>query len=35
MDGFEAFRHLFPGEDPLRIARHVRALETIGLHAGR
>ena len=35
MDGFEAFEHLFVGEDPLRIARHVRAIETIGFHAGR
>src|SRR5690242_630318 len=35
MDGFEAFEHLFIGEDPLRIARHVRAIETIGFHAGR
>jgi L-alanine-DL-glutamate epimerase-like enolase superfamily enzyme len=35
MDGFEAFAHLFVGEDPLRIARHVRAIETIGFHAGR
>lgn len=35
MDGFEAFAHLFIGQDPLRIARHVRALETIDFHAGR
>lgn len=35
MDGFEAYAHLFIGEDPLRIARHVRALETISFHAGR
>src|SRR5690242_21105036 len=35
MDGFAAFEHLFLGENPLRIARHVRALETIGFHAGR
>jgi D-galactarolactone cycloisomerase len=35
MDGFEAYEHLFLGQDPLRIARHVRALETIGFHAGR
>ena len=35
MDGFEAFAHLFVGQDPLRIARHVRAIETIGFHAGR
>src|SRR2546425_12375866 len=35
MDGFEAFAGLFIGEDPLRIARHVRVLETISFHAGR
>ena len=35
MHGFEAYTHLFLGEDPLRIARHVRALETIAFHAGR
>jgi len=35
MDGFEAFEHLFLGQDPLRIARHVRALETISFHAAR
>ena len=35
MDGFEAFAHLFVGQDPLAIARHVRALETIDFHAGR
>ncbi len=35
MDGFDAFAHLFVGADPLRIARHVRTLETIGFHAGR
>jgi L-alanine-DL-glutamate epimerase-like enolase superfamily enzyme len=35
MDGFAAFEDLFLGQDPLRIARHVRALETIGFHAGR
>lgn len=35
MDGFEAFEHLFIGEDPLAIARHVRTLETIDFHAGR
>ena len=33
MDGFAAYEHLFVGEDPLRIARHVRALETIAFHA--
>jgi len=35
MDGFEAFEHLFTGQDPMRIARHVRAIETITFHAGR
>jgi D-galactarolactone cycloisomerase len=35
MDGFEAYAHLFLGQDPLAIARHVRALETIDFHAGR
>lgn len=35
MDGFEAYEHLFIGQDPLAIARHVRALETIDFHAGR
>ncbi len=35
MDGFEAFRHLFVGQDPLAIARHVRVLETIDFHASR
>jgi D-galactarolactone cycloisomerase len=35
MDGFETFEHLFLGRDPLRVGRHVRALETIDFHAGR
>jgi D-galactarolactone cycloisomerase len=35
MDGFAGFEHLFVGQDPLAIARHVRALETIDFHAGR
>ena len=35
MNGFDAFEHLFIGQDPLAIARHVRALETIDFHAGR
>jgi D-galactarolactone cycloisomerase len=35
MDGFDAFEHVFVGQDPLAIARHVRALETIDFHAGR
>jgi D-galactarolactone cycloisomerase len=35
MDGFEAYAHLFVGQDPLVIARHVRTIETIAFHAGR
>jgi L-alanine-DL-glutamate epimerase-like enolase superfamily enzyme len=35
MDGFAAYEHLFLEQDPLAIARHVRALETIDFHAGR
>ena len=35
MDGFEAYEHLFIGQDPLAIARHVRVLETIDFHAAR
>jgi L-alanine-DL-glutamate epimerase-like enolase superfamily enzyme len=35
MDGLRAYAHLFLGEDPLRLARHARTLETIELHAGR
>jgi L-alanine-DL-glutamate epimerase-like enolase superfamily enzyme len=35
MDGFDAYEHLFVGQDPLSIARHVRVLETIDFHAGR
>jgi D-galactarolactone cycloisomerase len=35
MDGFAAFEHLFVGQDPLEIDRHVRVLETIDFHAGR
>ncbi|GHJ37130.1 mandelate racemase/muconate lactonizing enzyme family protein [Streptomyces sp. TS71-3] len=34
MDGFDAFRHLFVGEDPLDIVRHVRAIETANFHGG-
>ncbi|MBF9072046.1 mandelate racemase/muconate lactonizing enzyme family protein [Streptacidiphilus fuscans] len=34
MDGFDAFRHLFVGEDPLDITRHVRAIETANFHGG-
>jgi D-galactarolactone cycloisomerase len=35
MDGFTRFEHLFVGENPLDIDRHVRVLETIAVHAGR
>jgi D-galactarolactone cycloisomerase len=35
MDGFEAYRELFIGADPLRVARHAAVIETIGFHAGR
>jgi L-alanine-DL-glutamate epimerase-like enolase superfamily enzyme len=35
MTGFEGFAHLFLGRDPLRIADHVKTLETITFHAGR
>jgi L-alanine-DL-glutamate epimerase-like enolase superfamily enzyme len=35
MEGFSAFEHLFLGQDPMRIVRHVRTLETINFHAGR
>ena len=34
MDGFDAFRHLFVGEDPLDIVRHVRAIKTADFHGG-
>jgi L-alanine-DL-glutamate epimerase-like enolase superfamily enzyme len=35
MDGFEPFEALFTGHDPMRIARHVATIESIGSHAGR
>ncbi len=35
MDGFEPFIPLFLQQDPLRIANHVRTLETISFHSGR
>ncbi|GAB3561749.1 mandelate racemase/muconate lactonizing enzyme family protein [Amycolatopsis endophytica] len=34
MDGFEAFRDLFLGSDPLDIVRHVKAIETANFHGG-
>lgn len=35
MAGFEAYEHLFVGRDPLRMTRHVRAIESVNFHAGR
>jgi D-galactarolactone cycloisomerase len=35
MGGFEAHAHHFVGEDPLRMMRHVEAIESIDFHAGR
>lgn len=35
MDGFEAYRELFIGTDPLQIVNQVRRIETIGFHGGR
>jgi L-alanine-DL-glutamate epimerase-like enolase superfamily enzyme len=35
MDGFDAYAGLFIGQDPLKIARHVRVIEGIAFHAGR
>ena len=35
MDGFERYEHLFVGQDPLALERHVAVLETITVHAGR
>jgi L-alanine-DL-glutamate epimerase-like enolase superfamily enzyme len=35
MAGFADFEHLFIGADPLALAAHGRALETISFHAGR
>jgi L-alanine-DL-glutamate epimerase-like enolase superfamily enzyme len=35
MRGFSGYEHLFVGENPLAIGRHVRVLETINFHAGR
>lgn len=35
MVGFEPFADLFVGRDPMRIADHVRTLETVTFHAGR
>jgi D-galactarolactone cycloisomerase len=35
MDGFDGYAGLFIGTDPLRIARHVRTIDQIAVHAGR
>jgi L-alanine-DL-glutamate epimerase-like enolase superfamily enzyme len=35
MDGFDAYRDLFIGADPLTIARHVAVLDTIAFHGRR
>jgi L-alanine-DL-glutamate epimerase-like enolase superfamily enzyme len=35
MDGFGRFEHLFLGEDPLELERHVSVLETMAFHGGR
>lgn len=35
MTGLGEYTHLFAGEDPRRLARHARVLETIEFHAGR
>jgi L-alanine-DL-glutamate epimerase-like enolase superfamily enzyme len=35
MDGFDGYAGLFIGTDPLRIARHIRTLDQIAVHAGR
>jgi L-alanine-DL-glutamate epimerase-like enolase superfamily enzyme len=35
MDGFAVYADLFTGADPLRIAEHVKTIESIGFHAGR
>lgn len=35
MEGFSGFAEFFIGEDPLRMARHVKVLETLAFHAGR
>jgi L-alanine-DL-glutamate epimerase-like enolase superfamily enzyme len=34
MDGFDAFKDLFLGQDPLDIVRHVKAIETANFHGG-
>lgn len=35
LDGFAPYASLLVGEDPLRLARHARTLESVAFHAGR
>jgi L-alanine-DL-glutamate epimerase-like enolase superfamily enzyme len=35
MSDFPRYAHYFVGEDPMRMSRHVRVLETLSFHAGR
>jgi D-galactarolactone cycloisomerase len=35
MSDFSRYAHLFVGEDPMRMVRHVKVLETLSFHAGR
>ncbi|QFU94296.1 mandelate racemase/muconate lactonizing enzyme family protein [Amycolatopsis sp. YIM 10] len=35
MAGFDAYRHLFLGTDPLDISRHVRAIESANFHGAK
>jgi D-galactarolactone cycloisomerase len=35
MSDFPRYAHHFVGEDPMRMSRHVRVLETLSFHAGR
>ena len=35
MSDFSRYAHHFIGEDPMRMVRHVRVLETLSFHAGR
>jgi L-alanine-DL-glutamate epimerase-like enolase superfamily enzyme len=35
MDGFDSYRHLFLGTDPMDIVRQVRAIETANFHGAR
>jgi L-alanine-DL-glutamate epimerase-like enolase superfamily enzyme len=35
MDGFEAYKHIFIGTDPMQILNQVKRIETINFHGGR